>query len=134
MPGRPDTCSVATWVEANEPREPMTETKDSREPESPGQSPMAAQGSSAPELRPRPSLLLIEDDDEIRSSLEDVLSDFGYAVRAEPSADAALPILHQYLPDAIVTDVRMPGLSGIDFCKRLTGDGPHAPVIVMTAF
>src|SRR4051794_28915989 len=101
MAGSPDICSVAAWVEANEPREPMTETKDSREPDRPGPSQAEGHGSSAPALQPRASLLLVEDDDEIRSSLADVLSDFGYAVRAEPSADAALPVLHQYLPDAI---------------------------------
>jgi DNA-binding NtrC family response regulator len=116
----------------------MTETKDSPELESSGHSHLGqaqpGQASSGPNVQPRASLLLVEDDDEIRSSLEDVLSDFGYAVRSEASADAALPVLHQYLPDAIVTDVRMPGLNGIDFCKRLTGDGPHVPVVVMTAF
>jgi len=82
----------------------------------------------------RPTLLLVEDDDEIRSSLEDVLSELGYRVHAEPSAEAALPMIHQFRPDAVVADVRMPGLSGIEFCQRLTGDGPHVPVVLMTAF
>jgi len=133
MPGSPDTCSVATWLEGNDPREPMTETEDAVESNSSGEA-GAEQTELAQHARPRASLLLVEDDDEIRSSLADLLSDFGYQVRAEASADAALPLLHQYLPDAIVTDVRMPGLNGIDFCKRLMGDGPHVPVVVMTAF
>ncbi|HKO89832.1 MAG TPA: sigma-54 dependent transcriptional regulator [Polyangiaceae bacterium] len=82
----------------------------------------------------RPRLLLVEDDDDIRGSLEDVLNDLGYEVRAEPSAEAGLSTLRQYSPDAIVADVRMPGLSGIEFCQRLTADGPAVPVVLMTAF
>jgi DNA-binding NtrC family response regulator len=82
----------------------------------------------------RPAILLVEDDDDIRASLEDVLNDLGYEVRAEPSAEAGLAALRQYSPDAIVADVRMPGLSGIEFCQRLTGDGPAVPVVLMTAF
>jgi DNA-binding NtrC family response regulator len=82
----------------------------------------------------RPTILIVEDDDEIRSSLEDVLSELGYRAHAEPSAEAALPMIHQFRPDAVVADVRMPGLSGIEFCQRLTGDGPHVPVVLMTAF
>src|SRR5262245_13016196 len=112
MRASPDTCSVATCVEQDDPQHPMTDSNEH---------PVEAR-------QPRVSLLLVEDDDEIRASLEDVLTDFGYDVRSEPSADAALPTLHQHLPDVIVSDVRMPGLSGIDFCKRMTGDGPHVPV------
>jgi two-component system, NtrC family, response regulator AtoC len=118
MRASPDTCSVATRVQQDDPDTSMTDSNER---------PVEA-------TQPRVSLLLVEDDDEIRASLEDVLTDFGYDVRAEPSADAALPTLHQHLPDVIVADVRMPGLSGIDFCKRLMGDGPHVPVVLMTAF
>ena len=82
----------------------------------------------------RPAILLVEDDDDIRASLQDLLSDLGYDVRGEPSAEAGLSALRQYSPDAIVADVRMPGLSGIEFCQRLTGDGPAVPVVLMTAF
>jgi two-component system, NtrC family, response regulator AtoC len=118
MLGSQDTCSVATWANPNDAESSM----------------MDADEAIGQAKRPRASLLLVEDDDEIRASLADVLSDFGYEVRAESSADAALPVLLQYVPDAIVADVRMPGLSGIDFCRRLTGDGPHVPVVLMTAF
>jgi DNA-binding NtrC family response regulator len=118
MRGSQDTCSVATWTTSDELVTSMTDADE----------------ATGQDQRPRASLLLVEDDDEIRASLQDILSDYGYAVRAEASADAALPLLHQYQPDAIVADVRMPGLSGIDFCRRLSGDGPHVPVVLMTAF
>jgi two-component system, NtrC family, response regulator AtoC len=149
MPGSPDTRSVAMWLDETDPRESMTEPKEPLEQPleqvQQGQSDFRgvaphdleseqSERAAVEQSAPRPQLLLVEDDDEIRSSLQDILTDFGYSVRAEPSADAAIPVLHQYLPDAIVTDVRMPGTSGIDFCKRLTGDGPHIPVVVMTAF
>jgi DNA-binding NtrC family response regulator len=118
MRASPDTCSVATRVQQDDPDNSMIDSNEV---------PVEAK-------QPRVSLLLVEDDDEIRASLEDVLTDFGYDVRSEPSADAALPTLHSHLPDIIVSDVRMPGISGIDFCKRLMGDGPHVPVVLMTAF
>src|SRR6187549_3402427 len=119
MRGNPDTCSVATWARSNDPEGPMTEPKEER---------------SVPAGAQRPAILLVEDDDDIRASLEDVLGDLGYDVRGEPSAEAGLSALRQYSPDAIVADVRMPGLSGIEFCQRLTGDGPAVPVVLMTAF
>ena len=75
MRGSQDTCSVATWTNANDAEKPMTDGDE----------------GTGQDKRPRASLLLVEDDDEIRASLEDVLSDFGYEVRAEPSADGSAP-------------------------------------------
>jgi DNA-binding NtrC family response regulator len=124
MLGNPDTCSVASAESRNDSEDSMTGSTN-------GVSDQEANGAVREQ---RASILIVEDDDEIRSSLEDALSQLGYQTRAEPSAEAALPMLHQYLPDAVVADVRMPGLSGIEFCQRLTGDGPPVPVVLMTAF
>jgi two-component system response regulator AtoC len=79
-------------------------------------------------------ILIVEDDDEIRSAVQDSLSDLGYDAYAESSADRALSMIHQHAPAAVVADVRMPGMSGIEFCQRLTGDWPQVPVVLMTAF
>jgi two-component system response regulator AtoC len=90
--------------------------------------------------RERPSkalgarVLIVEDDDEIREAAQDALTELGYDAYAEPSAEKALVSLHQRVPAAVIADVRMPGMSGIEFCKRLTGDWPEVPVLLMTAF
>jgi DNA-binding NtrC family response regulator len=80
------------------------------------------------------SVLIVEDDDEIREAARDALIELGYDAHAEASAEKALAIMPQRVPAAVIADVRMPGMSGIEFCKRLTGDWPEVPVLLMTAF
>jgi two-component system response regulator HydG len=80
------------------------------------------------------SVLIVEDDDAIREAAQDALIELGYDAYSESSADKALAIMHQRVPAAVIADVRMPGMSGIEFCKRLTGDWPEVPVLLMTAF
>jgi DNA-binding NtrC family response regulator len=80
------------------------------------------------------SVLIVEDDDEIREAAQDALIELGYDAYSEASAEKALAIMHQRVPAAVIADVRMPGMSGIEFCKRLTGDWPEVPVLLMTAF
>jgi DNA-binding NtrC family response regulator len=79
-------------------------------------------------------VLIVEDDDEIREAAQDALLELGYDAHAESSAERALTAIHQHVPAAVIADVRMPGMSGIEFCKRLTGDWPEVPVLLMTAF
>jgi len=83
---------------------------------------------------PGARVLIVEDDDEIREAAQDALSELGYDAYAEATAEKALASLHQRVPAAVIADVRMPGMSGIEFCKRLTGDWPEVPVLLMTAF
>jgi DNA-binding NtrC family response regulator len=79
-------------------------------------------------------VLIVEDDDAIREAAQDALLELGYDAHSEASADKALGAIHQHVPAAVIADVRMPGMSGIEFCKRLTGDWPEVPVLLMTAF
>jgi DNA-binding NtrC family response regulator len=86
------------------------------------------------ETRPASRLLVVEDDDETRMALSEALEDLGHQVRSEPSAERALTALEHDDVDAVLTDVRMPGMGGIEFCRRLSGDHPNLPVVVMTAY
>jgi DNA-binding NtrC family response regulator len=79
-------------------------------------------------------VLIVEDDDDIREAARDALLELGYDAHAEANAERALAAIHQHVPAAVIADVRMPGMSGIEFCKRLTGDWPEVPVLLMTAF
>lgn len=75
---------------------------------------------------------VIDDDADVRQSLAFLLSTVGLAVRVHESASAFLKILPEIQEGCIVTDVRMPGVDGIELQRRLTAAGVKLPVIVMT--
>jgi two-component system response regulator FixJ len=75
---------------------------------------------------------VIDDDADVRQSLAFLLSTVGLAVRVHESASAFLEILPEIREGCIVTDVRMPGVDGIELQRRLAAGGVKLPVIVMT--
>ena len=75
---------------------------------------------------------LIDDDAPVRQALAFLLTSSGFAVRAYPSASAFLETLDGLQPGCIVTDVRMPGISGLELQRQLQARDVHLPVIVMT--
>jgi two-component system, LuxR family, response regulator FixJ len=75
---------------------------------------------------------VIDDDADVRQSLAFLLSTVGLAVRVHESASAFLKILPEVQEGCVVTDVRMPGVDGIELLRRLAGAGIKLPVIVMT--
>jgi two-component system response regulator AtoC len=79
-------------------------------------------------------ILVVDDDPSIRETFEDCLTVSGYEVRCAGSAEEALQRWTEYQPDLIITDVRMPGMSGIDLLERLRKNDEDADVLVITAF
>lgn len=79
-------------------------------------------------------ILLVDDDEDMRSLLADVLSDEGYEVTQAANGAEALVILHRETFAAVLLDKRMPGLSGMDLLPGLRVICPETPVIVITAF
>jgi two-component system response regulator FixJ len=75
---------------------------------------------------------VIDDDADVRQSLAFLLSAAGLAVRVHESADAFLKVLPEVQEGCVVTDVRMPGIDGIELQRRLAGASVRLPVIVMT--
>ncbi len=76
---------------------------------------------------------IIDDDPSIRWVLEKALKADGLQVSSFETADAALAHLASSRPDAIITDIRMPGMDGLDFLKILKDKHPEIPTIIMTA-
>ncbi|MBV6417896.1 MAG: DNA-binding transcriptional regulator NtrC [Steroidobacteraceae bacterium] len=76
---------------------------------------------------------IVDDDASIRWVLERALRSGGMAPRVFESADTALEALRGAPPDVLVTDIRMPGPSGLDLLARIRDGWPALPVIVMTA-
>jgi len=79
-------------------------------------------------------ILVIEDDREMRSLLQDFLEEEGYAVGCVDDGSEAFRKLAKESSDLIITDIRMPGLSGLDILPGLKKIQPGASVIVITAF
>jgi DNA-binding NtrC family response regulator len=84
--------------------------------------------------RSKATVLVVEDDDDTRAALADTLTDLGHSIEVRSDGVAALERLGNADFDAVLTDVRMPGMDGIELCRRLSGDRPSLPVLVMTAF
>ncbi|MBK9161430.1 MAG: nitrogen regulation protein NR(I) [Nitrosomonadales bacterium] len=77
---------------------------------------------------------IIDDDRSIRWVLEKSLARENIEFRSFASADEALRELDRNPPQVVVSDIRMPGSSGLDFLQILHERHPHVPVIIMTAY
>lgn len=75
---------------------------------------------------------VIDDDDAVRDSLSFLLRTAAFEVAAYPSASSFLEKLTKDIDGCVITDVRMPGLSGLDLLKRLRACSCTLPVIVIT--
>ena len=86
-------------------------------------------------MNPTPALevWIVDDDASIRWVLERALKQAGMVPIAFEDADSALAALRRSEPDVLVTDIRMPGKSGLDLLEEVRTRRPRLPVIVMTA-
>jgi two-component system nitrogen regulation response regulator GlnG len=76
---------------------------------------------------------LVDDDASIRWVLERALRNGGMLPKAFEAAEPALEALRSDTPDVLITDIRMPGQSGLELLKKIHDTRPHLPVIVITA-
>jgi len=79
-------------------------------------------------------ILVVDDDPTIRSSFTEVLADEETEVRTAASAEEALAAIDAQRPDLVLSDVRMPGLDGIELLRLLKERVPGTDVIIMTAY
>ena len=84
--------------------------------------------------QPLPPVLVVDDEKNMRRSLQMMLGDEGYAVRAAESAEQALELLgrEQYL--MVITDARLGGMSGYDFLAKIRSRWPDLPALMITAY
>ncbi len=76
---------------------------------------------------------VVDDDRSIRWVLEKAFRQADMAVRSFEDAESALEALHREQPDTIISDIRMPGIDGLELLQRIHGEHPDLPVIVITA-
>ena len=82
----------------------------------------------------RAAILVVEDEAKMRRLLELQLGEEGFQVHTAPDAETGLQIFVREKPDLVVTDLRLPGMSGLDFLQAVKRANANLPVVVMTAY
>lgn len=80
------------------------------------------------------TVLVVDDEKNYLVVLEDLLMDEGYEVLTASSATQALDIIAETPIDTVLSDIKMPGLTGIELLEKISAMDPDLPVILMTAF
>ncbi|MGE5112788.1 MAG: response regulator transcription factor [Acidobacteriaceae bacterium] len=81
-----------------------------------------------------PLVFVVDDDPSVRSSLKFLLSTVGLQVETSDSADRFLRIKRPDVPSCLVLDIRLPGLSGIDFQRELAERNICIPIVFLTGY
>jgi two-component system, OmpR family, response regulator len=79
-------------------------------------------------------VLLVEDDDDNRELMAEVLSASGYHVLSASSGQEGLKTLSEHSIDVVVTDVGMPGMGGLEMAKAAKAIAPTVPVVIVTGW
>lgn len=83
---------------------------------------------------PRPNVILVEDDPEMRLFLSEMLQEEGYDVRAAGDSLSGLCLQLRQPADVVVTDWKMPDMDGLKLLQALKRCNPDLPVVVVTAY
>jgi FixJ family two-component response regulator len=86
------------------------------------------------ELVKAPVISIIDDDISVRVALASLVRSLGYVARTFESAEAFLGSAELAETSCIVTDIQMPGMSGLDLNSRLKAAGSTVPLVFITAF
>ncbi|MGA7704907.1 MAG: response regulator transcription factor [Solirubrobacteraceae bacterium] len=78
-------------------------------------------------------ILVVEDDRAVREALRRALTLGGYEIQLAEDGERALEMVVQSLPDAVVLDVGLPGIDGLEVCRRLRLLGNRVAILILTA-
>jgi FixJ family two-component response regulator len=103
---------------------------------------LSAAGNSWPQrlhiedqqLRTGPTISIVDDDESMRCAVKSLVTSLGFDVCTFASAEEFLQSSRVDDTDCLITDLQMPGLSGIELQKSLLAQDRHIPIIFMTAF
>lgn len=79
-------------------------------------------------------ILVVDDEENIRYLYKEELEDLGYQVTVAATADEAMEKIQADKPDIITLDIKMPGMDGIEFMRKLKEDKGDIPVILCSAY
>src|SRR5882672_1604300 len=95
---------------------------------------LVSPGPDESEAPDRPKILVVEDDPDIRKILEIFLTEKRFQVKVTDGAATALTTLDQEPVDVILSDVRMPGMSGLELLRHLKDRDPDIQLVLMSAY
>jgi two-component system response regulator MprA len=78
-------------------------------------------------------ILVVDDEPAVRRALERALKLDSYDVELAADGREALDLLSEHPPDAVILDVMMPGLDGLEVCRRIRAAGDRTPILMLTA-
>jgi two-component system response regulator MprA len=78
-------------------------------------------------------VLVVDDDRAVREALRRTLALAGYEVQLAEDGEQALERIAQAVPEAVVLDVGLPGLDGLEVCRRVRLTGSRVPILILTA-
>lgn len=79
-------------------------------------------------------LLVVDDELSMREFLEILLTEEGYGVKTAATGEHAFELFKKHAFDAVLTDVKMSGMSGLELIRRIRSIDPDAPIIAITAY
>jgi len=78
-------------------------------------------------------ILVVDDDRAVREALRRALTLGGYEVQLAEDGEQALELIVQAVPEAVVLDVGLPGIDGLEVCRRVRRLGNRVPILILTA-
>ncbi|HEV7125903.1 MAG TPA: response regulator transcription factor [Ktedonobacterales bacterium] len=78
-------------------------------------------------------ILVVDDDERLTVLLRRTLAYDGYRVEVALRGDEALQKVHEHPPDLVILDVMLPGMDGLEVCRRLRAAGDQVPILLLTA-
>lgn len=79
-------------------------------------------------------ILIVDDDKNMRWALEKALKKDGHHIVSRPDGESGLSCLYEEMPDLVLCDLKMPGISGMELLEKLKARQPQLPVIMITGF
>ena len=80
------------------------------------------------------TILVVDDESDVREMIEVGLSLDGHQVLSVESGEKAVEVIRQHHVDLVISDFKMPGMSGVETISELRRIAPHVPVIVVTGY
>lgn len=80
------------------------------------------------------TILVVDDEETLRFSIKEFLDGQGYEVVVAGTCEQALERIHEFLPDLILLDLRLPDMNGLELLEKIKSKDAHALIIVMTGF
>ncbi len=84
------------------------------------------------ELDHKGQILLVDDEEDIRAVLQISLVDMGYTVQAAENGEDAFKLFRSEAPALVLTDIKMPGMDGIELLRKIKRENPETEVIMIT--